>query len=124
MIEVLTADTPDQLEAVRTGTGGTTQPQDEIHRQALAVQADVERAAKQVNALYTMLAGDLNSPSALYTVTSGLTSHAGRRSSLKQLALWGVLLALIAVPVVLTAAFVHYRIAIEEDEEAGNETRQ
>lgn len=87
-----------------------------------AAYASVIKALQQVSEAYLVLSRNLNPDGLLYTFSGPAITHVEKSISIKRLFLVGVLLTLLALPVILLGCLLHARVREEElmDEEAGD----
>lgn len=85
-----------------------------------AAYASVIKALQQVSEAYLVLSRNLNPDGLLYTFSGPAITHVEKSISLKRLFLLGVLLTLLALPVILLGCLLHARVREEErmDEQA------
>lgn len=85
-----------------------------IERELQEIFQEVATAIDQVNGIYNKISQNLNPSTILYTMTSPPMSSSERAASPARLALYGLLLFLIAIPVVAGVSLLHNRIREEE----------
>lgn len=75
---------------------------------------EIYRAVDQVSDLYATMSRNLNPGLVVYSLTEPVTESSARSFSLRRLLAFGVLLMLIAVPLVLFGTLLHNRISDEQ----------
>jgi hypothetical protein len=83
--------------------------------------ASVVKSLQQVSEAYLVLSRNLNPDGLLYTFSGPAMTRTEKTVSLKRLVLFGVLLMMLALPVILLGCLLHARIRQEElEEESGD----
>jgi hypothetical protein len=85
-------------------------------QQITATREEVRQLVTKVHELYNDISRNLNPSTELMTVATP-TTRVDRTMSLKRLALFGVLVLLVALPITIFLCFLHHRIRREEEEE-------
>jgi hypothetical protein len=86
-----------------------------VREEMEGILAAVGDAIRDANAVYDLMSLNLNPATVLYSVTSPPIATAERALSLKRVALWGVLVLLITIPIIIGAVFLAARIREEEE---------
>jgi len=83
--------------------------------------ASVIKSLQQISETYQVLSRNLNPDGVLYAFSGPAITHTEKTVSLKRLFLFGILLMLLALPVILFGCLLHARVQEEEllDEESG-----
>ncbi|HSP16268.1 MAG TPA: hypothetical protein VLV78_16085 [Thermoanaerobaculia bacterium] len=82
------------------------------------IRAEVSGLIEKSNELYKLISSNMTPSTQLFTLTSPPTTRTVRAISLTRLALYGILLVLISIPVIVVACLLHARIREEEAAEA------
>ncbi|HEX7152391.1 MAG TPA: hypothetical protein VF618_12960 [Thermoanaerobaculia bacterium] len=108
------------LDQVRGATaGGNGAASEALRKQIEDTRAEVRKLVGKLNLLHKRLSEqNLNPPTQLYTTTGTPVTRVQRAQSLKDLALYGALLLLLALPVTLAACLIHNRMREEDRAEA------
>ncbi|HVR39379.1 MAG TPA: hypothetical protein VMU84_09800 [Thermoanaerobaculia bacterium] len=106
-----------QLRSNSAGGTGTITAQ-EVEQQIRDAEADSRTLLQKTTELYDIISESLNPGSEIYTVTSVPITRTERLVALPQLAMWGVVVVLVAFPLILAACLIHNRVREEEEEEA------
>lgn len=93
-----------------------------VDQQIAATRDEVRTLVTKINEIYQVLSRNLNPSTELITRTGIPTTRVSRMISLRQLALYGVLIAFLALPLLVLLSLIHNRVR-EEDEEATEEIR-
>jgi hypothetical protein len=104
-----------QLLSQMRGIGSSTQDSNTAVRQEMnSILESVEHAIRDANAIYDLMSLNLNPSTVLYSVTSPPIARIERGLSLKRIALWGILVFLISIPVILGGVLLAARIREDE----------
>ena len=119
----------EQLLSQMRGLGSSAQDTNAAVRQETAsILESVEHAIRDANAIYDQMSLNLNPSTVLYTVTSPPLARIERGLSLRRIALWGILVFLISIPLVLGGVLLAARIredeAMDELEIEANKERE
>jgi hypothetical protein len=109
------------LSFVRSSPTGDKITHNEVEQQIQATREEVRGLVLKMREIYTSLSGNLNPSTQLITRTGVATTSVSRSLSVKQLALYGVLTAFLALPLLIFLSLLHNRVR-EEDEADGGET--
>ena len=90
---------------------------DALRANVVSAGNEVIRIAHQTEELYRLLSKNLNPQTELYTRIGPATSGTLRSASLPQLFLIGVLVIMLAFPVIVVSCLIHNRVREEEEEE-------
>lgn len=101
--------------------GGPVMTQQEVVNQIEAVRGEAKRLVKQVGEIYEVTSRNLNPSTQLYFTPAPPTGRTERNVSSNRLLAIGVLLLLIAFPVVVIGCLLHNRIREEEFSERNGE---
>jgi hypothetical protein len=96
-----------------TASGGGAQAA-ETNAEIVAMQTEVKHLLGEVNEIYKAISATLNPSKELYTLTAPVVTRMERSRSLKQLALYGVALMALSLPIVVALCLLHARIREEE----------
>jgi len=99
----------------------TAEEKQTIEGQVSAILAEAVRTTDQVNEIYTNISKDLNPSTILYSATAPVSFSIQRPLSTEKLLLVGLLLLLVATPLVVIGALLYDRVNREEDSEIGEE---
>jgi hypothetical protein len=112
----------DILAQVRNGggTNATVGPED-VRARVSGTQHEVRDLVAKMNDLYVIVSRNLNPATELYTATSVPVMKVERTLSALRLLAYGVVLFLVAIPIIIMACLVHYRIQRERSEERAAE---
>lgn len=105
-----------QLQSAQTGGVGV--PAEVVRQQIATAEVDAKRLLTDVNELYTTISNNLDPATELYSVMGVPTTTVERMVSLRELAIWGVVVMLIALPLIVAAVLLHSRLRSEEVAEA------
>lgn len=105
------------LDFVRRPIAGSSVTPAEIAQQINITRAEVTQIVQQMNAIYKDVSSNLNPTTELLTFTGVPTSRVTRAVNLKKLALYGILLFLVALPVIIVLCLLHNRVREEEAED-------
>ncbi|MEA2489780.1 MAG: hypothetical protein QOH21_1572 [Acidobacteriota bacterium] len=93
--------------------GGNAAPAANVQQQLDTTRTEIRELVVTMNEIYAAISRNLNPSTALYAASVPYT-RIQRSADLRRLALFGVLVMLLAVPVVLILALVHHRVKREE----------
>jgi hypothetical protein len=79
--------------------------------------AEVRRLIGKVNEISQLLSRNLNPSTQLFSTVGPPATHIERARSLSRLALYGVLVLLVALPVIVLLCLLHNRVREEEEAE-------
>jgi hypothetical protein len=95
----------------RSGTRGNAA---EIRAQIDQTRAEIAQLIDKTNELFQMISRNMTPSTQLFTLTSPPTTHTLRSVSLQRLALYGLLVVLIALPAIIVFCLLHNRVREEE----------
>jgi len=90
----------------------------EVQAQILASVSEVRQLIIKMNEIYQIVSRNTSPATQLYTVTDMPVTRIDRTASLSSMALYGVLLLLVALPITILLCLLHNRVREEEEEEA------
>ncbi|HXG58102.1 MAG TPA: hypothetical protein VNL91_03695 [Thermoanaerobaculia bacterium] len=102
------------IELVRRGGNGATVDAETFRAQWKEAVAGVTDALAEVNEIYLVASRQLNPNTELYTVPAPSTHRVERSVSWRRLGLIGIVVLLLAIPVVIGLALLHNRVREEE----------
>jgi hypothetical protein len=103
------------LQEVRAGaSGGATTNGTVVQAQIAAARDQVRQLIGNVNQIYQIVSRNLNPSTQLFSMTAPPTTRTERASSLPRLALYYVLILLLALPAIIVACLLHNRVREEE----------
>lgn len=105
------------LEHLRTGRG-TVQDPAVVNAEVKRLSDDTRRLVVAVNEIYTKLSANLSPSTHLYTLTAPGLTRTEKTMSLFRLALWGMVILLMTLPLAIVGSLLHARIRREEHEHA------
>jgi hypothetical protein len=106
----------EQLLAQMRGIGSSNLDGNAGVRQEMdSILEAVSHAIRDANAIYDLMSLNLNPSTVLYSVTSPPIARIERGLSLRRMALWGILVVLISIPLIIGGVLLAARI--REDEE-------
>jgi len=112
----------DILAQVRSGGSSTAAARpDDVRTRVNGTQREVRDLVAKMNDLYMIVSRNLNPATELYTATSVPVMKVERTLSAIRLLAYGVVLILVAIPIILMGCLVHYRIQREQSEERAAE---
>ncbi|MCU1244121.1 MAG: hypothetical protein JWN02_31, partial [Acidobacteria bacterium] len=112
----------DILTQVRSGGGASAAVRpEEVRARVNGTQREVRDLVAKMNDLYVIVSRNLNPATELYTATSVPVMKVERTLSALRLLAYGVVLFLVALPIIIMACLVHYRIQRERSEERAAE---
>jgi hypothetical protein len=103
------------LAFVRAGERGDKISTEIVDQQILATRNEVRGLVTKMQQIYGALSRNLNASTELITRTGVTSTRVSRAISIKQLALYGVLTAFLALPLLILFSLIHNRVR-EEDE--------
>jgi hypothetical protein len=103
------------LEAVRGGATGDPITREQVEQELLITRNEVRGLVTQMHELYRDLSQNLNPSTELMSLVGVPTTRVVRGVSVKQLAIYGVLTAFLALPLLIFLSLLHNRVR-EEDE--------
>jgi hypothetical protein len=112
------------LADVKASHGGTPSPEHvrDVQQRIAAAAAETRQLVGSVNEIYQAVSRNLNPPSALYTLSTPPVTRTERARDVYKLALGGLLLLLITLPIVVIACLLHARIREEHAAETHSRT--
>jgi hypothetical protein len=110
------------LSFVRSAPKGDPLTRNVVDQQILATRNEVRALVMKMHEIYRDLSRNLNPSTELISRTGVPTTRVSRSISIKQLALYGVLTAFLALPVLIFFCLLHNRVR-EEDEAEEEITR-
>jgi hypothetical protein len=97
------------------GIGSSAQDSNSAVRQEMnSILESVDHAIRDANAIYDLMSLNLNPSAVLYSVTGPPSARIERGISLRRIALWGMLVLLISIPLVLGGVLLAARIREDE----------
>lgn len=105
------------LRLARAGVTSDTISREMVDQQIVTTRNEVRGLVTKMNEIYRVLSSNLNASTELITRTGVPTTRVSRMISLRQLALYGVLTAFVALPLLILLCLIHNRVR-EEDEAA------
>jgi hypothetical protein len=107
------------LNQLRTATPAASRADAAAARAEIeAIRADISALIEKSNELYTLISSNMTPSTQLFTLTSPPTTQTIRAVNLFRLALYGLMLGLISIPVIIVGCLVHNRIREEEAAES------
>jgi hypothetical protein len=106
------------IDTMQAGTAGGAVSQGDqarLREELQSVRAEVIGAVRQLNEIYAIISSNLNTSGALYAVTAPMTLRVDRTLSPVRLALIGLLLMMVVIPVAGIGALLHNRMQEEEE---------
>jgi hypothetical protein len=98
------------MSALRTGP---TDPS--IEKQIAAARAEIDKAFKEFDEIYTLLSRNLNASSALYAVTSPVTTYSETGVPLKRRLIYALIASLLVLPILIMLAWLNFRLQRESE---------
>ncbi|HYH09757.1 MAG TPA: hypothetical protein VEK11_22100 [Thermoanaerobaculia bacterium] len=111
----------------KVGTGGGSHPltQEEARQQLTATYNNALAAIDQLVEIHRLLSKNLNPSNVMYSVTLPPSVRRERTVTPTRLGIYGILLAMVTLPVIIAACLIHNRVREEEEEdEAAFESRE
>lgn len=106
------------LEQLRSGSRAPAVKAEGVSAETAAIRRDVETLVIAVNEIYRELSANLNPSTELYSLTGIATTRNARSFSFGRTAATGILILLLAVPIILAACLMHYGVRQEDNAEA------
>lgn len=103
------------LTFVRNGASGDKITREMVDQQILATRGEVRELVTKMHEIYKALSRNLNPSTELISRTGVPTTRVVRSISVKQLAMYGILTAFLALPLLIFLTLLHNRVR-EEDE--------
>lgn len=100
-----------------TATAPSSVQAAEVNAEIAATQHEVKQLVGRVNEIYGAMSRNLNPARELYTLTSPPVARTEHARSLSQLALYGVALLALSLPVIIVFCLIHARMREEEASE-------
>jgi hypothetical protein len=107
------------LKQVTSGAPGSRLDPALVRARIEGARSELRRLITKVNELFVVLSQNMSPSSQLFTVTSAPSTRTVRPVPIERLLLYGVLLLLLALPLIVVLCYVHARIKEEESAEAG-----
>lgn len=100
-------------------SSGGVQPvtEEEARRQLGVAYTSTLATIDQLVELYRLLSKNLNPGNVMYTATAPPVQYAERTMSLTRLGVYGVLVGMLALPLIIAACLIHNRMREEDEEE-------
>jgi hypothetical protein len=105
------------LAFVRSGASGDRIDQATVDQQIAATREEVRVLVTKMHEVYKALSRNLNPSTELIARTGVPTTRVVRAISIKQLAMYGILTAFLALPLLIFLSLLHNRVREEEDAE-------
>lgn len=105
------------LNFVRSGPTGDKISRNVADQQILATRNEVRGLVTKMHEIYRGLSRNLNASTELITRTGVVTTRVTRSISIRQLALYGVLIAFLALPLLILFSLLHNRVREEDQAE-------
>jgi hypothetical protein len=105
------------LTQMRASGGSSSASDASIQAEMSSILEFVGQAIRDANAIYDLMSLNLNPSTVLYTVTHPSIARIERGMPLRRMALWGILVMLVAFPLVLVAVLLAARVREEQAEE-------
>lgn len=102
----------EQLRSAAPGSASVTA--EEVERRINAMQREVHVALKQINELYVTVSRNLMPETHMFSATSVPTTRTQRRISAMKLGVIGILVMILAIPIILIAVLIHARVRQED----------
>jgi hypothetical protein len=103
------------LSFVRTAPSGDKMTREMVDQQIRATREEVRGLVMKMHEIYKSLSRNLNPSTELISRDGVPTTRVVRAISIKQLAMYGVLTAFLALPVLIFLSLLHNRVREEED---------
>jgi hypothetical protein len=84
------------------------------------VRNDAKLLVQKVNDIYQVMSRNLNPETYLYSTTEAPTAYVLRSFTVKRLALMGIVVLLVSLPVIVFLCFMHNRVREEETAETSS----
>lgn len=108
------------LAFVRTGASGDKMTHETVEQQIRATRDEVRTLVVKMHEIYKALSRNLNPSTELISRTGVPTTRVIRSISIKQLAMYGLLTAFLALPILIFLSLLHNRVREEDDAEEVN----
>jgi hypothetical protein len=105
------------LSAYSNSGGAQPVTQEEARRQLGVAYTHTLATIDQLVELYRLLSKNLNPGNVMYTATAPPVQHTERTMSLMRLGVYGVLVGMLALPLIIAACLIHNRMREEDEEE-------
>jgi hypothetical protein len=103
------------LTLVKNSTGGGPALQAaDVHAEIVATEKEARQLLGKVNEVYSTLSNNLNPSKEIYSLTAPPVGRTEHSRNLVQLALYGVALLALALPVIIILSLLHARVREEE----------
>ena len=102
---------------VKSAASGPVRQPSDSGAQLVATQNEVRQLLGRIHEIYESISSNQNPSKELYTTTAPPVVRSERSRSLKQLALYGVALLALALPLIIILCLMHARVREEEAEE-------
>jgi hypothetical protein len=112
----------DYYKALLTASGGGSAiTRDEALRQLTTAYAAALQTVDQLVEIHQLLSKNLNPRNVMFSVTAPVAQYRERTISLRRLAVYGVLVALLSLPLIIAGCLIHNRVREEDEETAQHE---
>lgn len=117
-LEQATAYDRDLIAQLRSaaGTASSLSPQ-QVEAEIRALHAEARRALEQINELYGTISRNLQPETHMFIATSVPETRTHRTASWRRLAVIGLLVTLLSIPLILAGVLIHNRLRQEEEVE-------
>lgn len=106
------------LNLVKSGTAGAAPARaEDVHNELVATEKESRQLLGRVNEIYSIVSSNLNPSKEIYSLTAPPVGRTEHSRSLKQLALYGVALLALSLPVIIILCLLHARVREEEASE-------
>src|ERR1051325_751859 len=106
------------LNLVKSGAAGAAPVRaEEVHNELVATEKESRQLLGRVNEIYSIVSINLNPSKEIYSLTAPPVGRTEHSRSLKQLALYGVALRALSLPVIIILCLLHARVREEEASE-------
>jgi len=106
------------LNLVKSGSAGAASVRaDDVHNELVATEKESRQLLGRVNEIYSIVSSNLNPSKEIYSLTAPPVGRTEHSRSLKQLALYGVALLALSLPVIIILCLLHARVREEEASE-------
>ena len=103
------------LALVKNGAGTGPAPQAaDVHAQLVATENEARQLLGKVNEVYSILSNNLNPSKEIFSLTAPPVGRTEHSRNLLQLALYGVALLALSLPVIIILCLLHARVREEE----------
>ena len=100
-----------------TTNSGTRESAADVQQELEATRSEIRQLVLTMNEIYTSVSRNLNPSTALYSASAPFT-RVQRSVNLRRLAMAGVLIVLLSLPILVLLAFLHHRVQRENAEVA------